>query len=122
SRTDVHAPGWVKERDPLWRDCFKEDHNHSWYVTGHEKVTDSEGRVRWASIWKKVERCDLDVYLKDVDFRVRTACSIVYSHKGRNIHCGCNLCTNQVGRRLANRSDRQKAKRALRDGRWDEVV
>lgn len=120
SRTDVHAPDWVKERDPLWRANYVEDHNHSWYVTGHEKVTDSAGVVRWVSIWKRVERCDLDVYLEDTNHRVRTACSVRFVYTGQR-HCGCKMCTGQISRRLDRRSERRRAKRLIKVGRWEEV-
>lgn len=121
SRTDVHAPAWVKERDPAWRTHYTEDHNHSWHSVGHEKITTPDGHTTYKTIWKKVERCDLDEYLAANSW-VRTACQIRLISRGRNIDCGCHLCTGQIYRRLGNRSDRQKAKRLLRDGRWDEAA
>ena len=63
SRTDVHAPSWVKARDPLWRANYVEDHNHSWYSTGHERAQDEDGSWCYRSIWARVERCDLDVFV-----------------------------------------------------------
>lgn len=121
SRTDVHAPGWVKERDPLWRANHREHHNHHQYVIGHEKVKTEDGHTKYKPIWKKVERCDLDDYLALRGWSyTRTACSIQFWSNGRNVHCGCNLCTNFIGRRHDRRVGRQKAKRDLRAGRWDE--
>ena len=119
SRTDVHAPAWVKERDPAWRSCFKESHNHSWHIYGYEKRKDRPGLDLYKPIWKRVDRCDLDVYLAARGW-VRTACQIVYAHRGRNIFCGCGMCTGKDDRKLGNRSDRQRTKRLIRSGRWDE--
>lgn len=94
SRTDVHAPGWVKQRDPLWRDHFQERHNH--------------------------ERgpCDLELSLTARDW-IRTRCYIAWRWRGRRIYCGCRMCTEQIGRRISNRRERHDAKRALRQGAWD---
>jgi hypothetical protein len=120
SRTDVHAPAWVKERDPAWRSHYTEDHNHSWHSVGHEKVLSEDGHPTWKTIWKKVERCDLDEYLAANSW-VRTACQIRLISRGRNIDCGCNMCTGQIHRRLGRRAERQTTKRLLRDQRWDDI-
>jgi hypothetical protein len=80
SRTDVHRPGWVKERDPHLRHLFREHHNHA---TGP---------------------CDLQDYLTGQGW-TRTRCYLAYTG-GRNIFCGCQLCTEQHGRKLARRQER----------------
>lgn len=121
SRTDVHAPSWVKERDPAWRANYTEVHNHHQHIVGHEKHTDAEGHTSYRAIYQRVEECQLPVFLAAHKW-VRTSCYISYVHTGRNIHCGCHLCTGHQGRRLANRVDRQRARRLLREGRFDEVV
>jgi hypothetical protein len=82
SRTDVHRPAWVQERDPELRHLFVEYHDH------------------------RAGRCDLDVYLSTPGW-VRTTCSVRYVG-GRNIYCGCHLCTGQPGRRLAHRQERTR--------------
>lgn len=120
SRTDVHAPAWVKERDPLWRSNHRESHNHLWQRVGSEKVVYEDGRIHWEPIWEKVERCDLDVYLAAREW-VRTACRIEYVHTGRNIYCGCNMCTGKIYRKLSRKADRTQTKRLLRSGRWDDI-
>jgi hypothetical protein len=94
SRTDVHVPHWVKEKDPLWRRHFVEVHNH-------ENGT-----------------CDLHLRLEARGW-IRTRCYINIHWQGRQIHCGCKMCTNQIGRRLGNRRERHDAKRAIRKGAWD---
>jgi hypothetical protein len=94
SRTDVHAPDWVKHKDPLWRRYFEEVHRH--------------------------ERgfCDLDQLLAS-RYWIRTNCYMNIHWQGRQIHCGCKMCTNQIGRKLSNRRERHQVKDALRKGSWD---
>ncbi len=120
SRTDVHAPAWVKERDPLWRAHYVEDHNHAQYVIGHEKRNTEDGHTYYASIWKMVERCDLDEYLAARGW-ARTACHIRMINAGRNVGCGCRMCTGQTWRKFGNRTERYTTKKLLRADRWDEV-
>lgn len=120
SRTDVHAPAWVKQRDPLWRSHYVESHNHAWYSVGHEKVTSEGGYPTWRTIWEKVERCDLDDYLAATGW-IRTACQIRLRSFGRNIDCGCHLCTDHFWHRLSNRASRHQAKKLLRSGRWEDI-
>lgn len=95
SRTDVHAPWWVKERDPLWRQHFQEVHDHS------------RGP------------CDLLRFLSSRRY-VRTSCYIEIRWQGRQIHCGCRMCTDQVGHQLQRRHDRHVTKQALKADRWDQ--
>jgi hypothetical protein len=90
SRTDVHAPWWVKERDPGWRGHFAEDHDHS---TG---PCDLARRVAAGRNW------------------VRTRCSIVLVNRRRNIGCGCPLCTGQAGRKRGRRQERTALRAAAR--------
>lgn len=87
SRTDVHKPYRVKQDDPWWRHAFVEQHDHS---TGP---------------------CDLDHH--DPDRWQESRCHISWRNIGRNIHCGCWMCTGQTGRRLA-RSQERVAWRSLR--------
>lgn len=80
SRTDVHAPAWVKERDPGWRHAFVEVHDH------------------------RAGRCDIDQH--DPSDWQASSCHITLRWTGRNIHCGCRLCTGHHWRKLDNRRQR----------------
>lgn len=120
SRTDVHAPNWVKERDPLWRDQFKEVHNHGWLSDGSEKHVDEDGYTSYKRTWRKVERCELDIYLSARQW-VRTACYVTLAPGCRNICCGCNMCTGQTFRKLSRKVDRLQTRRLLRSERWDDI-
>lgn len=97
SRTDVHDPNWVKARDPLWRRHFADDHDHSGGAP-----------------------CDLAAYLADRQTPWdATRCHRQLSTRGRNVSCGCKLCTGQLHRKVTERARRTawKADRArlLRD-------
>jgi hypothetical protein len=97
SRTDVHAPNWVKERDPAWRNVFKEYHDHRTGPCDIEKFRASKGSFWWRP-------------------RLFTRCSTTFTSCGRNIFCGCGMCTNQTGRRTQIKSSRvmwNKAKRLV---------
>lgn len=96
SRTDVHVPSWVKERDPLWRHYFKEVHSHDNGI------------------------CDLDSYLTTQTWS-RTGCYITFAWRGRQIHCGCPMCTDQEARKILRRRQRHQARRALRLGFWEDA-
>jgi len=122
SRTDVHAPNWVKERDPLWRDQYKEVHNHGWHITGSVKHVDEDGYVSYKPVGRKVERCELDDYLnvRECGY-VRTACYVTLAPGCRNICCGCNMCTGKIYRKLSRKVDRSRTKRLLRKGSWDDI-
>lgn len=120
SRTDVHAPCWVKERDPLWRDQYKEVHNHTWQYERSEKHKDEDGYTYYKSIYRKVERCELDEYLAAREW-VRTACYITLAPGCRNISCGCHMCTGHIYRKLSRKADRLQTKRLLRLERWDDI-
>lgn len=37
------------------------------------------------------------------------------------LSCGCRQCTNYYGRRQDRRADRRKARKALREGRFDDL-
>jgi hypothetical protein len=86
SRTDVHRPAWVKDRDPHERG-FVAHHNHA---TGP---------------------CDLADYLAAKGW-TRTRCYPIYTG-GRNIYCGCAACTGQDWRRQERRRDRYGWRREL---------
>lgn len=92
SRTDVHVPLWVRERDPQWRHHFYADHDHA---TGPCDLADRIARphLPWSA----------------------TRCHINLINRSRNICCGCHQCTGQRGRRYQNgqrraawRTDRQR--------------
>lgn len=89
SRTYVHRPIWVMERDPRVRHWFSDFHDHS------------DGT------------CDLHVYLAANDW-VRTRCYRQPWTQAPNL-CGCRLCTGQGGRKRSRRRQRARAKRALRE-------
>jgi hypothetical protein len=86
----------VKQRDPLWRYYFREVHRHDDGV------------------------CTLDQFLA-ADHWVRTSCYIDQVWRGRQIHCGCGMCTDQESRRMKRRRQRHEARRALRLGYWDNL-
>lgn len=97
SRTDVHAPYWVKLRDPLWRDHFKEFHDHDHGV------------------------CTLDQFLSNRSGWIRDLCYVGQVWRGRQIHCGCPMCTDRDGRRMRRRRERREVRQALLLGHWDNL-
>ncbi|MFC4022045.1 hypothetical protein ACFOW4_29475 [Micromonospora sp. GCM10011542] len=80
TRTDIHRPERVQQRDPLMRHWFTDTHEH--------------GRGP----------CDLDEFLASPD-RIRTRCYRQTSAQAPNL-CGCQLCTFQSQRRLGRRQER----------------
>jgi hypothetical protein len=100
SRTDVHAPYWVKERDPAWRRVFMPAHRHT--ICEHY---DREGG-HW--LVRREVPCDLADFLAGSR---TTHCGMVYVG-GRNICCGCRLCTEQMWQKQDHRSER---------GRWRSI-
>ncbi len=76
SRTDVHRPKWVQDRDRLTRPMI-EVHRHE---TGP---------------------CDLDAWRAQKGHHHRSRCYLLYVG-GRNPYCGCRLCTGHDGRLAAN--------------------
>lgn len=85
SRTDVHAPWWVKTRDPAWRVDFRERHDHSDGV------------------------CNLDEWLAtDGTGWHAGTCYVANISRRRNIGCGCRMCTGHVDRRRARRAERHQ--------------
>ena len=92
SRTDKQAPYWVKKTQPEWRAFFVEWHDH----TQHP--------------------CNFNP--KNEDSR---DCHMAMANRGKNIHCGCIMCSDQIYRRLSRRADRHEAKRLLRSGRFDDM-
>lgn len=99
SRTDNHAPPWVKDRDPYRRREFRPEHDH-WYS---ETYYDRDGR-RWVATKRLTVPCDLDVFMTSKG-SVWTRCRMVYAGS-RNIYCGCRMCTGHDGRRLARKQER----------------
>jgi len=93
SRTDVHTPNWVKKLQPEWRAFFVEHHDHS-----DRECNFSPNNDNW-----------------------KNECLLGERGYGRNIHCGCKMCTGQIQRRKDRRSERQRAKRAILAGRWDDA-
>jgi len=86
SRTDTHAPAWVKERDPGWWYAFHEHHDHTGGACDLAEFLNQshDGSYRWAP-----GRCRID-----------------WHSIGRNHFCGCRMCTDHDGRRLARKQER----------------
>lgn len=105
SRTDVHRPGWVQERDPHNRRHFVADHNH----TIHE-AWDPQQR-RW--LVRRAVDCDLHAFLAAKGW-APTRCRMRYIG-GRNIYCGCDMCTGRHWQRLARRRERHQWRRTARE-------
>jgi len=104
SRTDVHVPGWVKERDPAWwRTHYTEDHRHV------RQIWDPEAQ-RWGR--QRAVDCDLDRFLAG---ERDTNCSMRLAGSSNNISCGCRLCTGQPARKLARRQERADWRAAARE-------
>lgn len=103
SRTDVHAPGWVKERDPAWwRTHFAERHRHV------RQFWDPQTQ-RW-SVQRAVD-CDLDRFLAG---ERDTNCSMRLTGAPTNISCGCRICTGHDERKRARRRERAAWRAAAR--------
>jgi hypothetical protein len=103
SRTDVHAPAWVKEHDPAWRHHFEPVHVHT--VQEHWDAQ----QQRW--LVRREVPCDL------ADFRTgarNTRCRL-RPVGGRNIYCGCRNCTGYYGRRWSRRRERAAWRAAQRE-------
>jgi len=94
SRTDVHIPYWVKKLQPEWRAYFVEHHDHR----NHECNFDPKNNN-----WK-------------------TDCLLGDRSRGKNIHCGCHMCTGHDQRRQDRRGQRHHAKRALKSGQWEDGI
>jgi hypothetical protein len=87
SRTDVHRPPLVQERDPYNRRLFVEVHDH-------------EGGV-----------CTFDRYQAEGWFR---GCCHLRYRGGANIYCGCRMCTGHYWRKARNRRERYAGRRECR--------
>jgi hypothetical protein len=95
SRTDVHVPGWVKERDPAWwRTHYTEQHRHV------RQIWDPETQ-RWGA--QRAVDCDLGRFLAG---ERDTNCSMRLAGPSNNISCGCRQCTGQDERKLGRRRER----------------
>lgn len=98
SRTWVHQPWWVKERDPRWRDHFQEIHNHDKGV------------------------CTLADYLANRANYIGGRCHISWCWRGRQVHCGCRMCSAHWSRRSLRRWERHQAHLALVAEDWDRAM
>lgn len=98
SRTDVHRPGWVQERDPVDRRWFVPQHRHF-------EVSDWDPDARrW--LRRFVVPCDLGEYLA-AKGAPQTRCRLAY-RGGRNIYCGRWCCTSHDAKKAGNRADRTR--------------
>ena len=95
SRTDVHRPWWVLERDPHMRRDFKPDHNH-WILTDWDPELGT-WRTRLSA------PCDLGQGRLGPGPR-DTRCTFYPS--GRRRFCSCGLCGQQAARRYSHRQER----------------
>jgi hypothetical protein len=96
SRTDVHRPAWVQERDHTMRREFVAEHRH----TIVEDYDQDSGR--W--LVRREVPCDLEEHLTGHGW-ARTRCGLRYVG-GRNTFCGCQLCTGRAPRKLARKQER----------------
>jgi hypothetical protein len=95
SRTDVHRPWWVLERDPhVWRD-FVPHHNH-WILEDWDPET-----RRW--LVRRSVPCDLAERLTGPG-RAHTRC-VLYPSGSRRF-CSCPLCSQQAARKQTHRRER----------------
>ncbi len=94
SHTHVHTPGWVKMRQPAWRSYVVERHHHP----------DQRAEVF----------CDLAEHVAAGREWVDTQCVLVLAPQGRNIWCGCRMCTGHHDRRAARRRERYAGRRLCR--------
>jgi hypothetical protein len=84
SRTHVHTPYKVKMRQPRWRDYFTEHHNHT------------------------AGPCDMAEFLV-ADVWIRPRCYMNPSWRGRQIFCGCDMCSGYIkGRRRLHQATRTR--------------
>lgn len=84
SRTYVHEPNWVKARRPRWRRFWAEDHNHG------------GGAPCDLSAWLAARQAPWD----------SSRCHRLVWNIGRNVSCGCKLCTGQLHRKHTERARR----------------
>ncbi len=110
SGTHVHAPGWVKDRDPEWRKEMQEIHRHV-AERFHVYKRNRDGTREWSAVVRPFTGCDLAEFLAGKN---HTFCYLQYVG-GRNIYCGCNLCTGQTGRRRDRRHARHEKQQVCRD-------
>lgn len=102
SRTDVHAPYWVKLRDPGWSRHFVEEHRHE------RCRCDVEGHL------DEDRCCDLEEFLAEPHLTYWQGCYRDFVSFGVNVWCGCRMCTNQLGRRHTRRAERVVVRARLR--------
>lgn len=89
SRTDVHRPAWVQEADWYNRALFIEWHDHG------NGVCD----IRDTAV--------LIFHYKGQCYRVPRG--------GRNLYCGCRLCTGYYDQRAERRKSRHAARLTCRE-------
>lgn len=85
AHTDVHAPWRAKIVDPAWRHLFREHHDHS---RGPCTL------AAWLATHPE-QRRHRGCYLHEVSI-------------GRNVNCGCRLCTMHDYRKVGNGKDRAR--------------
>lgn len=97
SRTDAHAPAFVRLLDPHRRVAV---HDHS---TGPCDLLPLEEWLKDTPGWREV-RCRWDVRFTDF---IENPC------------CGCSMCTGKAYRRDARRRERHDSRRVIQDGLSD---
>lgn len=106
SHTDVHRPAWVKERDPLmgpWVVYHRHFARECW----------SAEDKRW--LVQRTVPCSLEKFYAEMSGGHRDPrCGVSY-RGGRNIYCGCGMCTGQTARKLARRQERTAWRAHCRD-------
>lgn len=89
SRTWVHQPYWIKQRQERWRNFFYEYHNH---INGECDLDSSPSRGWYPG-----------------------NCHLADSSRGRNIHCGCWMCSGSPFRRIQRRMERHQWRRQQKE-------
>jgi hypothetical protein len=88
SRTWVHQPYHAKVTSPEWKHAFREVHDHR---SGTCDLSEFDPRAPWGS----------------------TRCHVYWVWIGRNIHCGCRMCTGAYWNKSHRRKRRYSWKRDL---------
>jgi hypothetical protein len=95
SRTYVHRPWWVLERDPHMRRDFVPHHDH-WIREDWDPAL-----RRWRV--RRTAPCDLTERLTSPG-HAHTRCR--FDSSGRRRFCSCPLCGQQAARKQAHRRER----------------
>jgi hypothetical protein len=120
SRTDVHRPGWVQEREPTLRRHMVARHYHwlnEYDLCTHEPPCRGHVRLhryddRPYHLVRHPAACDLHLF-EAAKGRKVTRCQLVY-RGGRNIYCGCRGCTGHDERRQRRRRERADGRAVCR--------